>query len=98
MSFVSSGWNGPAATIAAALFLGTIAIAPAFAAPFIYELGTLGGPNAAAQGISNSGQVAGWANLPTGISHSVRYDGIPGAGGVMRDLGTLGGGQSWLMG
>src|SRR5262249_48423270 len=42
--------------------------------------------------INDAGQVAGRSFI-TGNStdHAFRYDGTPGSGGVMRDLGTLGG-------
>jgi probable HAF family extracellular repeat protein len=63
------------------------------AAPTIYNLGILGGMrDSIGSSINNSGQVAGWSN--TGVpteSRASLYTGTPGSGGVMHDLGTLGG-------
>src|SRR5262249_29096540 len=50
--------------------------------------------------INANGQVAGYAQGATisTPSQAFRYDGIPGAGGVMRGLGTLGGTSSSAFG
>jgi probable HAF family extracellular repeat protein len=57
----------------------------------ITDLGTLGGPEAAAYGINERGQVAGNAEIPSGGTHAYLYtNGV----GTM-DLGTLGGGGSF---
>ena len=67
------------------------------------NLGTLGGSVSSAAGINNAGQVAGRSDigdplidpqLEPDTVHAFRYDGTPGAGGIMRDLGTLGGRHS----
>ena len=50
------------------------------------DLGTLGGSLSGASAINNSGQVVGWARLPSENSHAFLY-----SNGVMADLGTLGG-------
>lgn len=58
------------------------------------NLGTLPGYQTSfAYGVNSSGQVAGYAQGATVFtpSRAFRYDGTPGAGGVMSDLGTLGG-------
>lgn len=58
------------------------------------NLGTLPGYQTSfAYGVNSSGQVAGYAQGATVFtpSRAFRYDGTPGAGGIMRDLGTLGG-------
>ena len=66
--------------------------------------GVLAGPGHARRcgqsvqlGINASGQVAGTSGIggSTFISHAFRYTGIPGSGGFMADLGTLGGANSW---
>jgi probable HAF family extracellular repeat protein len=60
----------------------------------MHDLGTLGGADADARAINDSGQVTGGSAFTPGAtleSHAYRYDGTPGSGGVMRDLGTLGG-------
>jgi probable HAF family extracellular repeat protein len=69
-----------------------LAIAPASAAPVIYQLGTVGGADSRAFAVNDAGQVAGWSEI-TGntATHAFRYDVTPGSGGVMRELGTLGG-------
>jgi probable HAF family extracellular repeat protein len=58
------------------------------------NLGTLPGYQTSfAYGVNESGQVAGYAQGATTVTptRAFRYDGTPGAGGVMSDLGTLGG-------
>jgi probable HAF family extracellular repeat protein len=49
-----------------------------------------------ANAINSSGQVAGYSQGATVFTpaHAFRYDGTPGAGGVVRPLGTLGGDSS----
>jgi probable HAF family extracellular repeat protein len=66
------------------------------------DLGSLAEPRVAASesigyAVNNAGQVAGVTDIWRGDEFhttAFRYDGVPGAGGVMRDLGTLGGGRS----
>ena len=62
------------------------------------DLGTLGGATGDASGINNSGQIVGAATLAGdqrfAASHAFLYTGIPGNGGHMADLGTLGGANS----
>lgn len=58
------------------------------------DLGTLGGTSSEGYEINDAGQVTGRAYVtgnPNAGVHAFRYDGTPGAGGVMRDLGALGG-------
>ena len=50
------------------------------------ELGTFGGRNSHATGINKGGDVIGYATLSNGYEHAFSY-----AGGILRDLGTLGG-------
>jgi probable HAF family extracellular repeat protein len=57
------------------------------------DLGTLGG-SSVASGINNSGQVVGYSYTSgSGVYHAFLY-----SGGVMSDLGTLGGGVSLASG
>ena len=51
-----------------------------------WDLGTLGGTTSCALGISNTGQVAGYAALADGSIHASLWQ-----GGTVTDLGTLGG-------
>ena len=67
----------------------------------IYNLGTVGGPNSGGYGINASGQVAGTMSVDGGLpgfegyeDHAFRYDGTPGSGGVIHDLGELDGSSS----
>ena len=52
----------------------------------ITDLGTLGGSESCAYGISDGGQVVGWAYTTGGINHAFLY-----SDSTMHDLGTLGG-------
>jgi probable HAF family extracellular repeat protein len=54
--------------------------------PLTDDLGTLGGPDAVAKGISDNGSVVGWARTTTDAYHAFLY-----TQGPMTDLGTLGG-------
>ena len=63
----------------------------------IHNLGLLDGPytSSSGYGINAAGQVSGRVSDGVLINgRAFRYDGTPGAGGVMRDLGTLGGSRS----
>jgi probable HAF family extracellular repeat protein len=58
----------------------------------IYSLGTLGGTASFGRGINVGGQVAGYSiTYGNTANHAFRYSGIPGSGGTMIDLGSLGG-------
>jgi probable HAF family extracellular repeat protein len=57
----------------------------------IYDLGTLGGTNSIGYAVNNNGQVAGLSDKQGGSQRAFLYSGIPGSGGQMLDLGTLGG-------
>lgn len=50
------------------------------------DLGTLGGTTSIAQGVSSSGTIVGWSFTASGAQHAFSY-----SGGIMTDLGTLGG-------
>ena len=52
----------------------------------VTDLGSLGGGSSVGLDINNSGQVTGYSTLPSGATHAFLY-----SGGVMTDLGTLGG-------
>lgn len=52
----------------------------------LQDLGTLGGVRSGARFINDAGQVAGWAFNAAGATRAFRY-----SGGVMQDLGTIGG-------
>ena len=56
---------------------------------FIRDLGTLGGPQSAAFGVDENGQVAGAAQRSDSTTHAFVFD-----GSGLRDLGTLGGASS----
>src|SRR5436190_1153250 len=77
----------------AALIVAGLFASPAHGAAMIYNLGTLGGSISSGYAINDAGQIAGSSTV-TGSTpyHAFRYDGTPGSGGVMRDLGTLAGG------
>lgn len=51
------------------------------------DLGTLGGNQSYATAINDAGQVTGTSYTAAGVEHAFRWE-----GGVMTDLGTLGGG------
>lgn len=55
----------------------------------VKDLGTLGGPEAAARAINNRGGVVGWSTLANGRVHAFLW-----RAGTMRDLGALAGGSS----
>ena len=60
------------------------------APPAIYNLGTLGGMGSNSHTVNDAGQVAGESWIPGNtVAHAFRYDGTPGAGGVMA-FATLG--------
>jgi MYXO-CTERM domain-containing protein len=63
---------------------------------FMYNLGALNDSNGSSigSGINDAGQVTGSSNIagPHSASHAFRYDDAP---GFMRDLGTLGGSNSY---
>src|SRR3712207_5070667 len=56
----------------------------------ITDLGTLGGCCSVARDINARGQVVGWSRTSTGVEHAFLWDPVT---GVMRDLGTLPGGD-----
>src|SRR5262245_1369847 len=60
----------------------------------MHDLGTLGGTSSRATAVNDSDQLTGNAGIAVGstAAHAFRYTGgLPGSGGVMQDLGTLGG-------
>lgn len=63
--------------------------ATAAATYIVKNLGTLGGGEAAANGINDHGGVVGWSELANGRSHAFLW-----RAGKMRDLGALAGGGS----
>jgi probable HAF family extracellular repeat protein len=64
------------------------------------DLGTLGGINSSASGITLSGRVVGTAQTSSGASHAFLWTPTTpnGTSGTMADLGTLGGTQSFATG
>src|SRR5207249_8104303 len=56
------------------------------------DLGTLGGPDSMANGISTSGQVVGWSHISPNINNAPHAFSWTQAGGMV-DLGVLGGGR-----
>ena len=62
----------------------------------MHDLGTLGGTTATATQSTTPGR---WSAIPTltgdTAQHAFRYTGTPGSGGMMVDLGTLGGTSSY---
>ena len=72
----------------AAVLLSVSATSAPTAPPNIYNLGTLGG-NTNAFAINNAGQITGTSAVASW--HAFLYTGTPGSGGMMHDLGTLGG-------
>jgi probable HAF family extracellular repeat protein len=60
----------------------------------MHDLGTLGGTSSRATAVNDFDQLTGNAGIAVGstAAHAFRYTGgLPGSGGVMQDLGTLGG-------
>src|SRR5436309_1136980 len=57
----------------------------------MFDLGTLGGPDSMANGISNSGQVVGWSLTSSDVNRFPHAFSWTQAGGMV-DLGMLGGG------
>jgi probable HAF family extracellular repeat protein len=55
----------------------------------VTDLGTLGGTESDAAAISDSGQIVGWADTPSGAQHAASWIGTK-----VTDLGTLGGTNS----
>src|SRR5688572_4111269 len=86
--------NKSRALFAFAALSVAVEVKVAYAAPGdIHSLGTLGGYYSYGAAINASGQVVGGSVMPdyVGSIHAFRYTGTPGSGGVMHDLGTLGG-------
>ncbi len=57
----------------------------------LIALGSFGGPFGSAESINNSGQIAGWSQLPTGFTHAFICD----PNSKIKDIGTLGGKSSY---
>jgi probable HAF family extracellular repeat protein len=88
--FHSTRMTPPSSTVVWLAFMAVIPFAaPCAGAAAMYtvtDLGTLGGSGSAATAINNAGQVVGWANTASGVSHAFLY-----SGGQMQDLGALSG-------
>jgi probable HAF family extracellular repeat protein len=78
------GWSRFIGALAAALLPLPAAAIPAGNWTLV-DIGTLGGANSYGAAISNTGLVAGCADLPTGGAHAFLYD-----GNALRDLGPGG--------
>src|SRR5688572_19465803 len=88
----SSGWPAAlrllvALTLCAAACAGR---ADGMTGP-IHHLGSFGGPSSQAWAVNAKGQVVGVARDSEENYRAFRYDGAPGSGGGMHDLGTFGG-------
>src|SRR5688572_107027 len=74
---------------AVALAAAGLLASPAADAATIYNLGDLGGGQSFGHAINASGQVTGYSHT-AGDPRAFIYSGIPGSGGAMHNLGTLG--------